>query len=102
MYSLTIKEINNKKNTIKAIKDKTNDAISDINNKINNQQPIIILDDLVFNNTKILIDLYNELTNLNTIVEIRDEDDQSIITFDILKNQYQMFLDEMNDPNALH
>ncbi len=102
MYSLTIKEINNKKNTIKAIKDKTNDAISDINNKINNQQPIIILDDLVFNNTKILIDLYNELTNLNNIVEIRDEDDQSIITFDILKNQYQMFLDEMNDPNALH
>ena len=102
MYSITIKKVNNKKETIKTIKEKTNAPISEINNNINDNQPVIILDDLVLKNTKILIDLYNELTKLNNNVEIRDEDDNSVISIEILKNQYQMFLDEMSDHNALH
>ena len=102
MYTLTVKNIDKKTEIIKIIRKITNESISDISAKLESHKPVLILDSLVFDNIKTLIDVYKKFNAIGAEVEIKDDKYNRMITFELLTNRYQMFLDEMNDPNAMH
>ena len=102
MYTLTIKTDNNKLEAIKIIRNINNAPVGEINKKIENNLPVLSLNELSFENIQKLVNICNDLNKINVEFEIYDNKYKKIITYDMLTNRYNMFIEELTDPNALH
>ena len=102
MYSLTVKSYKNRTETIKIIKNATNSPMGEISNRIDNKQPIITLDQYKNDNFKLLMDLYNQLKAIETEAEFFDETYKEILQIEVVNNYYKMFLEELNNIEAMH
>ncbi len=102
MYTLTIKTDNNKLEAIKIIRNINNAPVGEINKKIENNLPVLSLNELSFEDIQKLVNICNDLNKINVEFEIYDNKYKKIITYDMLTNRYNMFIEELTDPNALH
>ena len=102
MYTLTIKTDNNKLEAIKIIRNINNAPVGEINKKIENNLPVLSLNELSIEDIQKLVNICNDLNKINVEFEIYDNKYKKIITYDMLTNRYNMFIEELTDPNALH